>query len=222
MTAQCSTCYFGRINPATDERTCTFYAPAPQYTVAQTWPWPVVADDFFCGQGADVDTGVSFSEIVNALPSGPIGIPGPGYKATSTTSLATVNSGSFSFTDVEAGLAYSIGARIRATSRGTGEWMEGIVTAYAEPLLTFTADLNSGAGTHADWDINLAGQSGVIGATGAAGINAPQWTMTQDIIPSGGSDGDFWMNFDNASTTITLFKKISGTWQEQHTWTANG
>jgi hypothetical protein len=47
--------------------------------------------------------------------------------------------------------------------------MEGVVTAYTGSTLTATMDLNSGTGTHADWNINLAGQRGATGANGADG-----------------------------------------------------
>lgn len=95
--------------------------------------------------------------------------PGAGYKATSTTSLITAGSGSKAFA-TQNGLAYSAGARIRATSAGTGEWMEGVVTAYDGVTLTATMDLNSGTGTHADWNINLAGQRGTQGPAGVGDL----------------------------------------------------
>ena len=96
---------------------------------------------------------------------------GAGYAATSASGLATAGTGSKAFA-VALGLAYSAGARIRATSAGTGEWMEGVVSSYVGTTLTVTMDKNSGAGIHADWNINLAGQPGtdgaLVGSTGAA------------------------------------------------------
>lgn len=100
--------------------------------------------------------------------AGAKGDTGASFPATSTTSLVTAGSGSRAFT-TQSGLAYLAGSRIRATSRGTGEWMEGVVASYASTTLTVTMDLNSGTGTHADWNINVAGQPGAIGATGATG-----------------------------------------------------
>ena len=47
--------------------------------------------------------------------------------------------------------------------------MEGIVTAYSGTTLTFTSDLASGSGTHADWNISIAGVQGVQGPPGTAG-----------------------------------------------------
>lgn len=95
------------------------------------------------------------------------GTAGAGYTASSTTSLAT-GTGSKTFT-TQAGLAYSVGARIRATSVGTSEYMEGLVTSYSVTTLIATMDLNSGTGTHADWNINLAGNQGSQGPQGVAG-----------------------------------------------------
>jgi hypothetical protein len=114
------------------------------------------------------DTGTVTPLRGSAGSNGSNGSNGAGYLATSTTSLATAGSGSKVFT-TQAGLAYTAGARIRATSTGTSEWMEGVVTSYSSTTLTVTMDLNSGTGTHADWDINIAGQRGATGATGGAG-----------------------------------------------------
>jgi hypothetical protein len=99
-------------------------------------------------------------------------VKGAGYAATSTTSLTTAGSGSKVFT-TQAGLAYSAGARIRVTSTGTGDWMEGVVSAYSGTTLTVTMDLNSGTGTNADWNINLSGQRGAQGPTGSTGATGP-------------------------------------------------
>ena len=101
-------------------------------------------------------------------PAGATGAAGPGYKATSTTSLVTAGSGSKSFT-TQSGLAYTVGARMRATSAGTGEYMEGLVTSYSGTTLVATMDTNSGTGTHTDWNINVSGNVGATGATGPTG-----------------------------------------------------
>jgi hypothetical protein len=107
-------------------------------------------------------------------PAGPQGNPGAGYTASSTTSL-TIGIGSCIFS-TQTGLAYSVGARVRAASAGTANtWMEGQVTAYSGSNLTVNVDTVLGSGTHADWNINLAGVpgpqgvQGVAGATGAPG-----------------------------------------------------
>lgn len=102
--------------------------------------------------------------------TGNTGATGPGYTATSTTSL-TAGTGSKVFT-TQAGLAYSIGARVRATSTGSSDWMEGLVTNYSGTSLTVNMDLNQGTGTRTDWNINLAGERGTTGSAGSSGASA--------------------------------------------------
>jgi hypothetical protein len=95
---------------------------------------------------------------------------GTGYLATSTSSLA-IGTGSKTFT-TQTNLAYSPGARVRASSNGSPtNWMEGAVTSYSSGTTTLVLNIDkvSGSGTFADWNINLAGQPGVDGATGATG-----------------------------------------------------
>ncbi len=120
--------------------------------------WRPVDPTEWCGEGADVNTGRCFSSTVNAVPG--TGGAGPGYLATSATSLTIASSGSKAPV-TQLNLAYSAGARVRLTSTGSAAWMEGVVTGYAaDGTLTFTADLSSGAGSHTDWNINLAGAAG--------------------------------------------------------------
>jgi hypothetical protein len=105
--------------------------------------------------------------------TGPAGPAGPGYKASSTTSI-TIGTGSKTFA-TQAGLAYTIGARARASSNSAPlNWLEGQVSAYSGTTLTITADLISGSGTFTDWNINLAGVQGTQGPTGATGATGPQ------------------------------------------------
>lgn len=93
--------------------------------------------------------------------TGSTGATGAGYGGTSTTSR-TIGTGLQSF-DTQAGLAYSAGARVRATSAAnTSNWMEGIVTVYnvlGSPL-TINVDKTNGSGTLADWNFNVVGQPG--------------------------------------------------------------
>lgn len=106
-------------------------------------------------------------------PAGPAGPEGPGYEATSTTSLTPVT-GSTVFT-TQANLAYSPGARVRATSASVSSaWLEGICTAYSGTSLTINVDTVAGTGTHADWNLNLAGVPGTSGSQGPAGPQGPQ------------------------------------------------
>jgi hypothetical protein len=132
-----------------------------------------VAADWWCGEGADAITGASYSNPVNGIP----GANGAGYLATSATSVTVAASGSIALT-TQTGLAYTVGARVRATSAGSGAWMEGVVSAYTGGVLTFTADSDSGSGTHADWNINLAGQPGATGPAGAGVLSSGSFTFT--------------------------------------------
>jgi hypothetical protein len=87
------------------------------------------------------------------------GTNGAGYLATSTTSLA-IQTGSKVFTTQE-GLAYTVGARARTSSNANGaNFMEGIVTAYDGATLTINVARVGGAGTFADWNINVSGEPG--------------------------------------------------------------
>lgn len=90
--------------------------------------------------------------------TGNTGATGAGYGGTSTTSL-TIGTGSKAFT-TQAGLAYTNGARVRASSAAnTSNWMEGLVT-YSGTTLTMTSDKTNGSGTLADWNLNVVGQPG--------------------------------------------------------------
>jgi hypothetical protein len=125
-------------------------------------------------------------------PAGPQGVPGPsgnqglqgnpgaGYGGFSTTS-ATVGIGTFTFILTTAGYAYVVGSRIRATSQSSNEWMEGVVTNYTGTTLAFTADLVSGSGTHADWNISIAGQQGQQGIPGPAGAGSGDMLRSNNL-----------------------------------------
>jgi hypothetical protein len=89
---------------------------------------------------------------------GGTGPQGAGYGGTSTTSLA-IGTGSKAFT-TQAGLAYTNGARMRASSAAnTSNWMEGLAT-YSGTTLTITVDKTNGSGTLASWNLNVVGQPG--------------------------------------------------------------
>jgi hypothetical protein len=93
---------------------------------------------------------------------GDTGSTGAGYKAASATSL-TIGAGPQTFA-TQTGLAYTVGARARASSNANStNYMEGLVTAY-NPVtgsLTINVTRVGGSGsTAADWNINLAGDPG--------------------------------------------------------------
>lgn len=105
------------------------------------------------------------------LPGVP-GIDGAGYLASSATSL-TVGTGTRVFT-TQGGLAYSTGARVRATSAANpGDWMEGQVTSYVGTLLTVNVILTSGtSNTRSDWTLNVAGEQGGKGDKGDSAVTS--------------------------------------------------
>src|SRR5262249_59246154 len=122
-------------------------------------------------------------------PTGPTGATGSGYTATSTTSL-TIGTGSKSFT-TQAGLAYTSGARIRASSAAnSANYMEGVVSSYSGTTLAVTVDrtgdrsearrggkerAGDGGATGANGTTRAGGTgaTGAPGATGPSGPNAP-------------------------------------------------
>jgi len=119
---------------------------------------------------------------VTAL-QGTTGATGPGYAATSTTSLA-IGTGSKAFT-TQAGLAYSAGARVRASSAAdVADFMEGVVASYSGTTLTVTVDLTGGTGTDADWNINLAGEAPSVWLGAWSGATA---YVEGDAVSNGGS-----------------------------------
>lgn len=100
--------------------------------------------------------------------TGTTGATGAGYYATSTTSLA-IGTGSKAFT-TQSGLAYSAGARVRASSAAnTSNWMEGLVTSYSGTTLAVNVTHTNGSGTLADWNLNVAGEVGEDGTSGSDG-----------------------------------------------------
>lgn len=127
--------------------------------------------------------------------TGSTGATGPGYTATSTTSLA-VGTGSQSFT-TQSGLAYTAGARARASSAAnTANYMEGLVTSYAGTSLAINVDTVGGSGTHADWNINVAGNVGQTGAQGNTGSQGPTG-------PAGTGNNGYCADASGSTTTYT-------------------
>jgi hypothetical protein len=192
MAQNCLACFAAFVAPLSAGtrfagfRYCTRNAPLAQSTNPDAWIWPKVEDDWTCREGADAITGQSYSVIVNGQPG--TGGAGPGYLATSTTS-ATIGAGAQALS-TQLNLAYTAGARVRASSTGSGAWMEGPCTGYdASGLLSFTADATSGSGTHTDWDINLAGQPGSgVSAKGTFTLNAAPTTTVVDAAVAADSD----------------------------------
>lgn len=128
----------------------------------------VYAREFLVDHAFDAGAQPGSSTIFVAGADGDDGDDGAGYLATSTTSVS-IGTGSKSFT-TQSGLAYTAGARVRTSSAAdTSNYMEGLVTAYSGTTLVANMTRESGGGTFADWNINLAGDVGATGATGATG-----------------------------------------------------
>ncbi|WP_247377435.1 hypothetical protein [Bradyrhizobium sp. 173] len=101
--------------------------------------------------------------------TGNTGPTGAGYGGTSTTSLA-IGTGSKAFT-TQAGLAYTNGARVRATATaGVAGWLEGVAT-YSGTTLTITSDKTSGSGTGTAWNLNVVGEPGAGDLTSANNLS---------------------------------------------------
>lgn len=106
------------------------------------------------GSAADVtNSGTSSAAVFDfTIPAG------KSYGGTSTTSLA-IGTGSKAFT-TQSGLAYTDGARVRATATaGVTGWLEGVAT-YSGTTLTITSDKTSGTGTGTAWNFNVVGEPG--------------------------------------------------------------
>jgi len=117
-------------------------------------------------------TDADSSQWVPATPTQK-GDPGPGYTATSATSL-TVGVGNMSLT-TQAGLAYTSGARVRIGQATQNIWLEGLVTSYnaTSGAMGVAVDLTNGSGTFNAWNLNLAGVEGLTGPAGPQGVAGP-------------------------------------------------
>lgn len=99
-------------------------------------------------------------------PVGDTGVPGldgKSYGGTSATSLL-IGAGTKALA-TQAGLAYQVGARVRVSSAASpANYMEGLVTGYSGSSLTLDASRIGGAGTFANWSINVIGEPGATGS----------------------------------------------------------
>ena len=78
---------------------------------------------------------------------------GSGYAATSTTSI-TPATGSITFT-TQAGLYYKAGDHARATSTGSGAFLDGLVSSYSGTTLIIGVTYKGGTGSHTDWAFSI-------------------------------------------------------------------
>ena len=114
---------------------------------------------------------------------GPQGGLGPGYLATSTSTI-TIASGTITLT-TQSGLAYSVGQRVRVSSTAdpTHYYMVGFMTAYnsVSGVMTLTADKTVGSGSFSAWSIGVDGEIGYPGTTVPDISGLSQKTLVDDV-----------------------------------------
>jgi hypothetical protein len=101
----------------------------------------------------------------------PYGAEGPKIFGTSDTPVNVDEIGTKTFFINEYGRSFSAGVRLRAASRSTGYWIEGVAVSWVEweRRLVLDPDSSQGLGSEDDWNVNVAGEPGALGPTGPAG-----------------------------------------------------
>lgn len=96
----------------------------------------------------------------------------PGTIASSVSPVA-IGTGPKLFTLAETGKALAEGQRVVIASDANPlNQMTGIITGFADPLLTVEVDASNGAGSHSDWIISLTGYGAVTSVAGLTGAVA--------------------------------------------------
>lgn len=131
-------------------------------------------------------------------PQGLQGNTGPGYAATSASSVA-IGTGAKSFT-TQAGLAYAAGMTVKVVDQAdAANRMVGTCTSYSGTTLALNVTTTGGSGTIAAWNIGLAGEQGPAGATGATGATGS--TGPAGAAGANGTDPGIRWLFDSSTTT---------------------
>lgn len=73
----CASCFYARYSAEINQLRCLVTRPPLATGPVQPAMWPTVKDTDWCGEGADHETGQSFSAGVTDLPAGPAGPAGP-------------------------------------------------------------------------------------------------------------------------------------------------
>jgi hypothetical protein len=107
--------------------------------------------------------------------AGTPGTPGAGYGGTSATSNA-VSAGVKTF-DTQAGLAYTVGQRVRAAA-GPTTYVEGGVVSYSGTSLVINATTISGSGTFSNWSF------GIAGTPGSGAVNSVNGQVGNVLVPT--------------------------------------
>jgi hypothetical protein len=120
--------------------------------------------------------------------------PAPTIKGTSGTIIA-VGTGSKVFT-TQAGVAWSVGQRLRAANADSSKVLVGAVTAYSGTTLTINVDDTVGTGSDSAWNIAIAGEKGQIGRTATVAIGSVTTTSpgTDATITNVGTANDAVLN----------------------------
>lgn len=132
---------------------------------------------------------------------GAAGAIGPGYAATSASSLA-IGDGAKTFV-TQAGLAYVAGQRVRASyvEDAPARYMEGLVTSYSGTSLVVLVDRIFGEGTLDDWLIGIAGDAGATGPSGANHATMGPWGAT---VFDSGATGSNWQYLSPSPTAAPI------------------
>jgi hypothetical protein len=101
-----------------------------------------------------------FSIPTVIVPLAPHSAITPPYETTSSTTATIANFGLVTFAVDSKYLAYTKGARVRATSLDSNSWMDGTVESYAGRTLILAVDRSFGSGTFSNWNLNIVGESG--------------------------------------------------------------
>lgn len=130
-------------------------------------------------------TVVSPDATIVAAPYAP-----PMPMAATSADTATLIVGTHTFALDQNIFGFTVGARLRASSQAdpTLKWMEGVLFAVADNILTIVVDLVFGTGSVTGWTINVSGQTGKDGPpgpTGAAGAPGGPMGPKGDTGPQG-------------------------------------
>jgi hypothetical protein len=133
------------------------------------------------------------------------------FTGTSTTSLS-IGSGSKAFT-TQSGEQYSAGIWMTAVSAADpANYMFGEVTSYSGTALVIDVQAIGGSGTHADWNLSLAGPRGPQGVAGTLSGNAVGGIneLKGPDIASAATTMDIWAAAQGNKMTVTGTTPTSG------------
>lgn len=121
--------------------------------------------------------------------------PAPTIKGTSGTIIA-VGTGSKVFT-TQAGIAWSVGQRLRAANSDSSKVLVGPVASYTGTTLTLTVDDTVGSGSDSAWNISIAGEKGQIGRTATVAVGSVTTTApgTDATVTNVGTANDALFDF---------------------------